>query len=195
MVSAIAARVPNMLSASRMVLALSMLLVEPLSDPFLGLLAAAFLTDVLDGYLARRWHVESRFGSQLDSLADLMMMVVLIVVLLTALEFEDWMIALLASVVAVRALSFAVGVMRFRRLPFVHTLLNKLAAVLIALSPFLIRLIGPDASVAIAGGVAMAAALEYLYISLTSEEYDPDRRSAFLRWGARAGLTFLTAHG
>jgi len=35
--------------------------------------AAADLTDQLDGYLARRWHVESRFGKVADPLADRLM--------------------------------------------------------------------------------------------------------------------------
>jgi CDP-diacylglycerol--glycerol-3-phosphate 3-phosphatidyltransferase len=35
--------------------------------------AATALTDQLDGYLARRWHVESRFGTIADPLADRLM--------------------------------------------------------------------------------------------------------------------------
>jgi len=35
--------------------------------------AAAAVTDQLDGYLARRWHVESRFGKIADPLADRLM--------------------------------------------------------------------------------------------------------------------------
>jgi CDP-diacylglycerol--glycerol-3-phosphate 3-phosphatidyltransferase len=35
--------------------------------------AAAAFTDQLDGYLARRWHVESRFGAVADPLADRLM--------------------------------------------------------------------------------------------------------------------------
>jgi CDP-diacylglycerol--glycerol-3-phosphate 3-phosphatidyltransferase len=34
---------------------------------------AAALTDQVDGYLARRWHVESRFGTVADPLADRLM--------------------------------------------------------------------------------------------------------------------------
>ena len=35
--------------------------------------AGAALTDQVDGYLARRWHVESRFGTVADPLADRLM--------------------------------------------------------------------------------------------------------------------------
>jgi CDP-diacylglycerol--glycerol-3-phosphate 3-phosphatidyltransferase len=38
-----------------------------------ALFAAAALTDQVDGYLARRWHVESEFGKFADPLADRLM--------------------------------------------------------------------------------------------------------------------------
>ena len=38
-----------------------------------GLFAAAALTDQIDGFLARRWHVESEFGRFADPLADRLM--------------------------------------------------------------------------------------------------------------------------
>ena len=43
--------------------------------------AAAALTDQLDGYLARRWHVESSFGKVADPLADRLMIDVCVVLL------------------------------------------------------------------------------------------------------------------
>lgn len=44
--------------------------------------AAAALTDQLDGYLARRWHVESRFGAIADPLADRLMIGTAVVLML-----------------------------------------------------------------------------------------------------------------
>ena len=38
--------------------------------PFWVLYVIAGMTDMLDGFLARRWGVESRFGARLDSMAD-----------------------------------------------------------------------------------------------------------------------------
>jgi CDP-diacylglycerol--glycerol-3-phosphate 3-phosphatidyltransferase len=43
--------------------------------------AGAALTDQLDGYLARRWRVESRFGAVADPLADRLMIGVAVVLL------------------------------------------------------------------------------------------------------------------
>jgi CDP-diacylglycerol--glycerol-3-phosphate 3-phosphatidyltransferase len=43
--------------------------------------AAAGVTDQLDGWLARRWHVESRFGTVADPLADRLMIDTAVVLL------------------------------------------------------------------------------------------------------------------
>ena len=63
-------RIPNLLSTSRIALCLPLLLVDAMTLPFWVLYLIAGLTDILDGFLARRWGVESKFGARLDSLAD-----------------------------------------------------------------------------------------------------------------------------
>ena len=49
----------------------------------------AAITDQLDGYLARRWHVESQFGKVADPLAD-RLMIDTAVVMLVALDRLPW---------------------------------------------------------------------------------------------------------
>src|SRR6476620_8022472 len=51
--------------------------------------ALAGITDQLDGYLARRWHVESAFGKVADPLAD-RLMIDTAVVMLVALDRLPW---------------------------------------------------------------------------------------------------------
>ena len=63
-------QIPNILSASRIVLCLPLLLVDAMTVPFWVLYVMAGMTDMLDGFLARRWGVESKFGARMDSMAD-----------------------------------------------------------------------------------------------------------------------------
>ena len=46
--------------------------------------AVAGVTDQLDGYLARRWHVESEFGKVADPLADRLMIDAAVIMLVIA---------------------------------------------------------------------------------------------------------------
>jgi CDP-diacylglycerol--glycerol-3-phosphate 3-phosphatidyltransferase len=66
--------------------------------------AAAAITDQVDGWLARRWRVESEFGKVADPLADRLMIDVA-VVMLVALDRLPW----IALVILARDLLLVVG--------------------------------------------------------------------------------------
>jgi CDP-diacylglycerol--glycerol-3-phosphate 3-phosphatidyltransferase len=72
------AQLPNALTVARLVLIPVFLLLMLDADagyswPAALVFAAAGITDQLDGWLARRWHVESAFGKVADPLADRLM--------------------------------------------------------------------------------------------------------------------------
>jgi CDP-diacylglycerol--glycerol-3-phosphate 3-phosphatidyltransferase len=72
------AQLPNALTIARLVAIPVFVVVLLGSDeghswPAAILFAAAGVTDQLDGWLARRWHVESAFGKVADPLADRLM--------------------------------------------------------------------------------------------------------------------------
>ena len=77
-VSAPLAQIPNALTIGRLILipVFVALMVQAGSDPSwpAGIVfGIAGITDQIDGFLARRWHVESRFGQIADPLADRLM--------------------------------------------------------------------------------------------------------------------------
>ena len=76
-VSAPLAHIPNALTILRLALipvfVVLMLADDPANWPAGLVFAAAGVTDQVDGFLARRWHVESRFGKVADPLADRLM--------------------------------------------------------------------------------------------------------------------------
>lgn len=130
-------RLPNALSALRMLLAPASLVAALAgSRPwFAGLLAAALLTDAVDGYLARRLNAESDFGRKLDSAADYVTMLIGIAGI--ALLWPDIMRRELPWVFAALGAFFAVivyGFVRLGRAPCYHTWASKAFAVACALS-------------------------------------------------------------
>ena len=123
--------IPNLLSMSRIVLCLPLLMVDAMTVPFWTLYATAGTTDILDGFLARRWGVESKFGARLDSLADF------VFVLAVGYKLFPWLklpaalwiiIGLIALVKTVNAISsYVVN----HRIQFLHTKANKLTGFLL----------------------------------------------------------------
>ncbi len=81
-------RIPNALTIARFaaIPVFAWLFLEAGDGPAWGagvFFAGAAVTDQLDGYLARRWHVQSRFGKVADPLADRLMIGVAVVLLWT----------------------------------------------------------------------------------------------------------------
>ena len=126
-------RIPNLLSISRIALCLPLLMVDAMTVPFWTLYVTAGTTDMLDGFLARRWGVESKFGAKLDSLADLVFVISVGYKLFPSLKLPAalWMmIGLIALVKTVNAISSYVVK---HRIEFLHTKANKLTGFLLFL--------------------------------------------------------------
>ena len=124
-------RIPTLLSMSRIVLCLPLLLVDAITLPFWTLYVIAGTTDMLDGFLARRWGVESKFGARLDSWADF------VFVLAAGYKLFPWlklpaslwmMIGLIALVKVSNAISSYVIK---HKIAFLHTKANKLTGFLL----------------------------------------------------------------
>ncbi|MDE2789943.1 MAG: CDP-diacylglycerol--glycerol-3-phosphate 3-phosphatidyltransferase [Paracoccaceae bacterium] len=98
---------PNLLTVGRLVAAptvaaVFLVLPRPLADWIaLTVFVLSALTDFLDGYLARLWKQESRFGRMLDPIADKAMVVIALTVL-TALTGLDMLVTVPAVVIMFR---------------------------------------------------------------------------------------------
>lgn len=184
-------QIPNALSFARMALAPAAFAFRARAIPFVVLYLLCALTDVLDGFLARRLHAESEAGARLDSAADVVFYASLVAILVAGAfsSVVAWLPAILAIAV-VRVATLAVSRLRFGRAGSVHTRGNKLAGFFAFLLPLFMPGVAlpPESSagsvvaliaVACAVGVAFLSAIEELIIVSVSSEFDPDRKSLF----------------
>lgn len=136
-------------------------------------LALAGLTDVLDGPVARRTARSSRFGAQLDSVADILLMASVFwwLVLLRPEFFIDNAIPLVAWAV-IGSAAVIVTLVKFGRLGNLHLYSAKLAGVLGHLFAVWIFVFGDYSGVffAVAIGVAILASLETLLVALLRDQ-------------------------
>ena len=99
--------------------------------PFWGLYVIAGTTDMLDGFLARRWGVESKFGARLDSLADF------VFVLAVGYKLFPWLklpvaLWMMIGLIALVKASNAIGAYIVKhKMVFLHTKANKLTGLLL----------------------------------------------------------------
>lgn len=73
----------------------------------------ASMTDLLDGYLARKWQVVSKLGSLLDPLADKLMVMCVMIMLVPLGRLPAWMVVVVmareVSVTALRGIAASEG--------------------------------------------------------------------------------------
>ena len=81
----------NLITCCRILLSLLLLFFPALSPGFYGLYLAAGLSDMLDGYVARRTNSASPLGAKLDSMADLVFLAVCLIKLLPVLALPVWL--------------------------------------------------------------------------------------------------------
>lgn len=132
--------IPNILSALRIAGAVCLLLFPPLSVGFFVLYTLCGVSDMLDGFLARKLHAATPFGAKLDSAADLLFCgaaaVKIIPVLWQLLPLFLWYAA--AAIILLRIVSYAVTAVTQRCFAPPHTILNKLSGILVFLIPYVI---------------------------------------------------------
>ena len=139
------------------------------------------LTDFIDGPIARRAKVASDFGALLDSVADILLAIVTLIIFLPFLwaDFQTWMVVMVAIVLSTRALSFAIGYKKHRTFTMLHTYSTKVAGTFLGLFPIMLWTLGLPATVIILFIGAWLSALEELVITIISKELDRDVVSVF----------------
>jgi CDP-diacylglycerol--glycerol-3-phosphate 3-phosphatidyltransferase len=127
----VARNIPNAISATRLA-ATSVLLAAVLLHHihlFTWLLLACLLSDILDGLIARTFHLTSRIGAALDSAADAATMLIGIAgVFVFQRPFVAAHVALISIVVFLYAAEIVTSLIRYGRLSSFHTLLTRVAA-------------------------------------------------------------------
>jgi CDP-diacylglycerol--glycerol-3-phosphate 3-phosphatidyltransferase len=175
------AYLPNLLSFSRIPCALLLPIAWHRPFTFVTLYLFVGVTDLLDGYLARKLGVASDFGARLDSLADLVFYLVLLALLIErfAFHFTALTQVLLATVLLLRLMNMLLARWKYGRFVFVHTLANKATGVLAYLLPLLLFSGVNRALVLWILIIALLAAVDELFITIRYREVLYDRRSFF----------------
>ena len=127
--------IANCITVSRLLFSLAMILFPSSSVPFAVLYVLCGVTDVLDGFVARKLHTESKTGERLDSIADLFFAVVYTVKILPFLNIPLWMWIWVAVIGAVKITSILIASKKAHRLLIEHSFGNKLTGLLLYLLP------------------------------------------------------------
>lgn len=130
--------IANLITVARINLSLVLISLIPLSKEFLIIYTLCGFTDVIDGYVARKLNIVSRFGSILDSMSDLIFYSVMIVLLWVPLHrvvplyiwIGVWVI------IGFRLFLYLYVAFHFKEFLSNHTYFNKATGFLVFLLPY-----------------------------------------------------------
>ena len=171
------------ITSVRIAASLFLLLLPLRSAWFLGVYTLTGLTDVLDGWLARKTGKASDFGAKLDSIADLLFYAAVLLrlfpVLWQMLPTAIWYAV--AGIILVRLAAYVTAAVKYHRFAALHTWLNKLTGAAVFLLPYMLAATtGTLYSWALCV-LAFFASVEELVVHLFLPGYQADRKTVILR--------------
>lgn len=171
---------PNLFTVCRVILSICLLFLTFQSFAFVLLYLICGLTDILDGYLARKLKAETHMGAKLDSLADLCMCGMIAVTIMRQTHDDRIILIGICAVFIIRIGCALFSKIKFREIAGIHTVANKLAGFLFFLCPLGFVHTG-NISFYITGAVALLASAEEFFILLSSNILDVNRKSFFVK--------------
>ncbi|MGN0167058.1 MAG: CDP-alcohol phosphatidyltransferase family protein [Acetatifactor sp.] len=175
--------VADIITLIRMMGTMALVFLRPLSPAFLGVYALTGLTDVLDGWIARKTKTASDFGARLDSMADLLFYAVMLLrifpILWNTLPGVIWYAV--AVILILRISAYLTAMVKYRQFASLHTYLNKLTGGMLFLVPFVLFTEYAVTYCWIICVIAAIAAMEELMIHLQRRTYRSNTKSIFQR--------------
>ena len=151
---------PNAISALRFLGAVFLLFFGVESCAFWVIYFVCGLSDMADGYLARKLGCESKTGALLDSLADLVFVVCCCSKLIPALAFPKWLWIWGGVIVAIKVINQISALVMYKKCVFPHTVANKVTGVLLFVGVPLIVFLESFVPMVIVAIVATFAAVQ-----------------------------------
>lgn len=177
------ARIPAMLSYSRIVMAIPLLAIAylKLRIVFLVVYSLTMLTDCIDGFLARRWKVQSELGAAADAVPDLVLGIASIPMLyfLVPAVFNYYLLPIM-GIAAYAIVTRAFTSFKSKGLTGMHLLSGKATMILLAAAVIItVYLERPNFTIPLFIAVASLSFTEELLIQVLHTDVHPDTTSIF----------------
>ena len=116
---------PNIITLLRIVGSLGLLLCDVSGVAFRFVYALCGISDIADGWLARRLKCVTKTGALLDSVADICFAACLCPLLLPILDLPQWLWLWAGVIVIIKVVNQISALVKYGRCTFPHTLANK----------------------------------------------------------------------
>ena len=160
----------NTITFFRIAASIVMLSCPVFSPAFYVFYIAAGLSDMLDGFVARKTDTVSELGARLDTMADFVLVVVCLIKLIPILRIPAWLYGWIGIIALIKVVNIISGFAVQRGFVAVHSVMNKATGVLLFLLPLTILVFPLKYSAIVVCAVATFAALQEGHFIRTERE-------------------------
>lgn len=162
----------NIVTMMRIVLSFPLLMLEPLSLTFYIIYGLCGLSDMADGFVARRTNAVSRFGERLDSIADIVFVAACLCKLLPLIDLARWLYVWVAAIAVIKVVNVFIGYVRAHSFVPVHSMMNKLTGFILFLFPYFIGTVEVTLAASIVCLFASVAAIQECFVMIKTNSLD-----------------------
>ena len=150
----------NIITIIRILCSIALLFCPAFSVAFYSLYIAAGLSDMIDGWVARRTNTVSAFGSKLDTVADVIFVIVCLIKLLPVMSIPLWFYIWIGIIGLIKVINIISGFVVQKRFVAVHSMMNKVTGVLLFVLPLTLTFIDLRYSAIVVCAIATFAAVQ-----------------------------------
>jgi CDP-diacylglycerol--glycerol-3-phosphate 3-phosphatidyltransferase len=164
---------PNILSISRIILSPIIFFTNDNKFVLFFVLIIIGFTDVLDGYIARKYKKQTIIGSWLDSVSDFVFYILLVIYTII-FEF-DMIIRIKYYVIIIsglKLLTVIISIFKYKKLGFLHTFGNKFTGIMLFIGFCIYILLENRIFIYIGLIISIISSMEEIIITIIENKYE-----------------------
>ena len=162
--------IANVLTGCRILGSIALLFSPTFSATFYILYLFCGLSDMIDGTISRKTNSTSRFGSQLDTMADLVFVVLSLIKLLPVLHIPLWLWIWGGGIAVIKIGNILWGCICKKQFVSLHTIMNKVTGLILFLWPLTISFVELEYTGIVICSIATFAAVQESIYLITDKE-------------------------
>ena len=163
-------QIANIITSLRILCSIFMLFC-PVSSIIFGIFyILCGLSDMFDGTIARKTNAVSKFGSRLDSVADIIFLSISLIKILPVIHFHLWLWIWIIVIAIIKVIINVWGYINKKKIIFLHTNLNKITGLFLFLLPLTLPFIDLQYSVPLVCFMSTFSAIQEGYYIIIGRE-------------------------
>ena len=162
--------IANIFTGCRIVGSILLLFFPAFSLAFYIIYLLSGFSDMIDGTIARKTNSISKFGSQLDTVADLIFVAASLFKLLPAIHIPGWLWIWIGVIATIKISNIIWGYITKKQFIALHTFMNKLSGLLLFLLPLTISFVELQYSAIVVCSIATFSATQEGFYVITDRQ-------------------------